>query len=95
MKLSAKFKNRPESAVQNIFNFQLFKLALNLLHSFFFFNTSQKVLFWHANYISGIKNGGHRVQFIRYQKLSQNMGVFARLSCCHNKFLRHKNHRYF
>ena len=68
MKLSAKFKKILWRGFRATLNFQLFTVALNLLH---------KVLSWHAHNILEIIKGGHRVRFNwRYKQLKPKYGVF-------------------
>ena len=56
IKLSAKLKNILQSGFRATLNFQLFKVALNSLRRIFCFYSLQKASFWHADYISEIKN---------------------------------------
>ena len=75
MKLSAKFKEILWSGFRATLNFQLFEVALNPLTRIFFL-TLQKILFWHADYISEIKKWGPPNSFLRYEQLKPKYEVF-------------------
>ena len=61
MQLLAKFLKNLHMGFRAILNFRKFKVALNAMCRFF--KTLQKVASYTVDYISIIKNGGHRTCF--------------------------------
>ena len=74
IKLSAKFKRILWSRFRAILNFQLFKVALNLLHRIFFNFAESFILACRLHFRN--KKWGSPNSFLRYEHLKPKYGVF-------------------
>ena len=97
IKLSAKFKRILWSRFRAILNFQLFKVALNLLQRIFFNFAESFVLACRLHFRNKKwgKMGVTQFVFEIWAAKAKIWGVFAGLSYCHGNVLHHKNDQIF